>query len=155
MADTLPRYDAGMNTDVHDTVAQQLRRTRQRYTDGRRQLVDVLLGAGRPVTIPELTELGAAQSQSSLYRNLAVMERSGAVHRVVSGADVTRYELTEEHTEHHHHLVCNSCGNVEDLTLPAGIERALARPADEANGKRDFTVQDHRFELMGTCATCT
>jgi Fur family transcriptional regulator, ferric uptake regulator len=144
-----------MNTDVHDLVDQQLRRTRQRYTLGRRQLVELLHGSHRPLTIPELLDSGARQSQSSLYRNLAILEQCGAVHRLTSSDDVARYELAEELSHHHHHLVCSVCGNIEDVTLPAAIEEALHDAADEARTQRDFEVDSHRFELVGTCAGCT
>lgn len=143
-----------MSDNLHDIVDEQLRRTRQRYTRGRRQLVELLDDAKRPVTIPELLELGAGQSQSSLYRNLAILEQCGTVHRMVSSDDVSRYELAEELSEHHHHLVCSICGRLEDVVLPAQIERALSRAADEAKEQRDFEVDSHRLELVGTCPKC-
>lgn len=144
-----------MMTDTHAIVDEQLRRTRQRYTAGRRQLVDLLHTAERPVTIPELMDRGAAQAQSSLYRNLAILEQCGAVHRLASTDDVARYELTEELSGHHHHVVCSVCGRLEDVVLPATIERALASAAEEARRQRDFLVDSHRFELVGTCGDCT
>lgn len=143
-----------MSQDVHDIVDHQLRRTRQRYTLGRQQLVDLLLAARRPVSIPELMELGASQSQSSLYRNLAILEQCGSIRRLTSTDDIARFELAEELSEHHHHLVCNVCGGIEDVTLPESIEQVLDRAAEEARHQRDFAVDSHRFELVGTCATC-
>jgi len=144
-----------MPTDVHATVDEQLRRTRQRYTLGRRQLVDLLLLADRPVTIPDLVVLGAKQSQSSLYRNLAILEQCGAVHRLASTDDVARYELAEELSEHHHHVVCSLCGHIEDVTLAPGIERALGKAASAAREQSNYAVDSHRFELVGTCPDCT
>ena len=144
-----------MSNDVHRIVDEQLRRTRQRYTRGRRALVASLLATGRPVTIGELVASGADQSQSSLYRNLAILEQCGAVHRMASTDDVARYELAEELSEHHHHVVCGLCGRIDDVTLPASIERALAEAAKEAGRQQDYTVDSHRLELLGTCATCT
>jgi Fur family transcriptional regulator, ferric uptake regulator len=143
-----------MTQDLHGTVGEQLRRTRQRYTLGRRQLVELLAGTARPVTIPELVTLGAGQSQSSLYRNLAVLEQCGAVHRLTSTDDVSRYELTEELSEHHHHVVCSVCGHVEDVTLSAEVERALTAAAEQAGQEHDYTVESHRFELVGVCRRC-
>jgi Fur family transcriptional regulator, ferric uptake regulator len=143
-----------MSTEVHTTVDELLRRTRQRYTGGRRQLVQLLMDAGRPVTIPELQGLGAHQSQSSLYRNLATLEQCGVIRRLASTDDVARYELDEELSEHHHHLLCSTCGRLEDVVLPNHIERALAEAAEEARRQADFDVDSHRFELVGTCATC-
>ncbi len=143
-----------MSQDIHAVVDEQLRRTRQRYTPGRRELVEVLCTAARPVTIPELRDSGATQSQSSLYRNLAVLEHCGAVHRVTSSDDVARYELTEELSEHHHHVVCSSCGRIDDVTLTPAIERALAEAAEEARRQRGYLVDSHRLELVGACGTC-
>ena len=145
-----------MSTEIHDLVDEQLRRSRQRYTLGRRQLVDVLVAADRPVTIPELMELGAEQSQSSLYRNLALLEQSGAVHRLASTDDVARYELAEKLSEHHHHhVVCSSCGQIEDVTLSPRIETSLGEAAQAARQQRGYRVDSHRFELVGTCPTCS
>jgi Fur family transcriptional regulator, ferric uptake regulator len=143
-----------MTTDVHAIIDEQLRRTRQRYTLGRQQLVQQLVDAGRPVAIPELLELGSSQSQSSLYRNLATLEQCGVVRRLSSTDDVARYELAEELSEHHHHLLCSTCGRLEDVVLPARIEKALADAAEEARKQADFDVDSHRFELVGTCADC-
>lgn len=143
-----------MTDDTHTTVDELLRRTRQRYTPGRQRLVQLLVDAGRPVTIPELQDLGAPQSQSSLYRNLATLEQCGAVRRLASTDDVARYELTEELSGHHHHLLCSVCGRLEDVVLPPRIEKALADAADEARRQANFDVDSHRFELVGTCAAC-
>lgn len=142
-----------MNEDIHGTVAQQLRRGRQRYTRGRRDLVDLLAGLDRPVTIPELLDAGAGQSQSSLYRNLAILEQCGSVRRLPSVDDVARYELDEELTGHHHHLVCRLCGRVDDVELQASVERALRR-AVEGSGDDGFTIESHRVELVGVCPDC-
>jgi Fur family transcriptional regulator, ferric uptake regulator len=144
-----------MTSDVHQIIDEQLRRTRQRYTLGRQQLIQLLIDAGRPLTIPELLGLGSTQSQSSLYRNLATLEQCGVVRRLASTDDVARYELAEELSEHHHHLLCSSCGRLEDVVLPARIEKALADAAHEARKQADFDVDSHRFELVGTCADCS
>lgn len=143
-----------MAPDLHNIVDEQLRRTRQRYTRGRRQLVELLVETGRPVTIAELLELGASQSQSSLYRNLAILEQCGAVERLTSTDDVARYELTEELSEHHHHVVCSVCGRIDDVVLPPAIERALGAAAAEAHAQRRYTIDSHRLELVGTCGSC-
>lgn len=141
-------------TDVHATVRDQLRRTRQRYTHGRQDLVELLVELARPVTIPELLERGAQQSQSSLYRNLAILERAGAVRRLASVDDVARYELDEHLTEHHHHLVCATCGRIDDISLPDDIERSLMRAVQGASGDHGYQLTSHRLELVGVCADC-
>jgi Fe2+ or Zn2+ uptake regulation protein len=61
--------------------------------------------------------------QSSVYRNLSVLEQVGAVRRVITEEGIARYELAEDLTTHHHHLVCRVCGAVEDVTMPSSLER--------------------------------
>ncbi len=141
-------------TELHDTVRDQLRRTRQRYTRGRQALVEQLVAAGRPVTIPDLMDAGASQSQSSLYRNLAILEQAGAVRRLASVDDTARYELDEDLTHHHHHLVCSACGRIDDVTLPDALERALDQAADRTSGEHGYDLTDHRLELVGVCPDC-
>ena len=60
---------------------------------------------------------------------------AGVVRRLVHGGDHAHYELAEELTEHHHHLICESCGVVRDFTLGGPIERMLDQAfADVAAG---------------------
>lgn len=143
-----------MNTDLHVTVRDQLQRTRQRYTQGRKALVEQLHASGRPVTIPELIDDGADQSQSSLYRNLAILEQCGVVHRLASVDDVARYELDEAITGHHHHVICTTCGRIDDITLPDRLETALDKAADQVGDESGYELSGHRLELVGTCGDC-
>lgn len=143
-----------MTSDLHATIREQLRRTRQRYTLGRQHLVDLLLHVDRPVTIPELIEQGAPQSQSSLYRNLAIMEQCGVVRRLSSVDDVARYELDEELTGHHHHLVCSICGRIDDVTLGEEFERQMHDAAAQTSDQSGYQLSAHRLELVGACPDC-
>ncbi len=140
--------------DLHATANERLRRTRQRYTAGRRQLVELIAHHGRPITIAELQAAGADQAQSSLYRNLAVLEQCGVVRRLVSIDDTARYELDEDLTEHHHHLVCTTCGRIDDVTLPDALERSLHAAVDDASESHGYDLDGHHLELTGTCGDC-
>jgi Fe2+ or Zn2+ uptake regulation protein len=90
-----------------------------------------------------------------VYRNLAVLEQAGAVHRVLTGEEYARYELAEELTEHHHHLVCRSCGMVEDVTVAPALERSMARTAAELARRAGFSGPSHRLDIVGTCRRCS
>ncbi len=143
-----------MNDDVHETIAGRLRRTGQRYTRGRQVLVDLLVSTDRPLTIGELQAAGAPQSQSSLYRNLGVLESCDVVRRLTSVDDVARYELDEDLVGHHHHLVCAVCGRVEDVELPAAVEASLIAAGETARPQQGFRIESHRVEFVGTCRGC-
>jgi Fe2+ or Zn2+ uptake regulation protein len=141
-------------SEIHDAVGARLHAAGQRYTSKRRALVDALRRAGNPVAIADLADPRSGLPQSSVYRNLAVLEQAGAVHRVVTGEEFARYELAEELTEHHHHLVCRSCGTVEDVTVAPGLERSMARAAAELAARAAFSGPSHRLDIVGTCSRC-
>ena len=138
----------------HESVAQALGRVGQRYTRNRAALVDVLAGAGGPLTIAEVLDASAGLPQSSVYRNLAVLEQAGAVRRVIGADELSRYELAEDLTEHHHHLVCLTCGTVADFTVSAGLEKAMAGAVAEVLEGTGFTAESHRLDLLGECREC-
>jgi Fe2+ or Zn2+ uptake regulation protein len=143
-----------MSTEIHDVAAGRLRAQGQRYTTGRRKLVTALVDAGQPMAIPDLLEKDRAVAQSSAYRNLAVLEEAGVVCRIVTSDEFARWELTEDLTEHHHHLICTRCGSVADVTLPSTIERTLDKAISTVESDTGFRTDEHRLDLLGTCASC-
>ena len=140
--------------DLHATVDDRVRQVGQRYTSLRRAVVDVLAGAAGPLTIPEILRAKSGLAQSSLYRTLHLMEEAGVVHRMAGPAGFARYELAEDLTEHHHHLICVSCGDVEDLAASSRVERTVSKVIEEAASRTGFRSQGHRLELVGVCARC-
>lgn len=140
--------------DLHTTVGQRLGAAGRRYTRSRRRVVEVLSDAERPMTIPDLLRAADGLAQSSAYRNLTVLIDAGVVHRIVAGDEYSHFELAEELTRHHHHLVCTRCGRVEDFIAGEELEHRLHRALDDAAGSSGFTVQHHRLDLVGICATC-
>jgi Fe2+ or Zn2+ uptake regulation protein len=140
--------------DVHDTAARRLRAVGQRYTSGRQAVVDVLAASKAPLTIPEVVAGGRRIPQSSAYRSLAVLEQAGVVRRILTSGDFARFELAEDLTEHHHHLVCSTCGGVEDFTAPPALERSLRRAVRDVEDATGFAAAHHRLDLVGVCSAC-
>lgn len=145
-----------MEKALHATVATRMAAIDQRYTRGRRLLVEVLADAPRPLTAAELVAAGPELPQSTAYRNLAVLGQAGVVHRVVGSDDFVRYELAEAVTgRHHHHLVCRLCGAVEDFAVPPALERRVDSLMDDLGADHGFRAEAHRLDVLGTCAACT
>ena len=142
-------------SDLHETAAMLLKAVSQRYTAGRRRLVERLADAGQPLTIVELVGEGRDRvPQSSAYRNLAVLEQAGVARRIVAFGDFARYELAEDLTEHHHHLICSVCGSVEDFAAGRSLERTLDKVMGDAGRANGFVAESHRLDLIGRCAVC-
>ncbi len=143
-----------VHPDMHGEVAGRLAALEQRYTTTRRAVVETLSRAGRPVTIPEILSSTPLLPQSSAYRTLAVLIEAGVARRVTGDGDHGRFELAEELSGHHHHLVCEVCGTVDDVPPSTRLERALDEAARAAAEDQGYTVTGHRFDLVGRCPTC-
>ncbi len=142
-------------TNVHQMAATKLASVNQRYTTNRRLVVDALLTLPGPATIAEVLDACPQLAQSSTYRNLVVLEEVGAVHRIVTSDDHARYELSEEITgHHHHHLICDGCGVILDVTIDASVEAALEAALAKAAAHLRFTGVHHRVDLIGVCNGC-
>jgi Fe2+ or Zn2+ uptake regulation protein len=140
---------------LHDEVSRRLAGLDQRYTPMRRLLVETMAAAGRPLTIPELLEQAPQLPQSSAYRNVTTLIEAGVARRMPGHDDHWRFELAEDLSgHHHHHLVCASCGRVEDVNPSSQLERALHETVRTVEGERGFVVDDHRLDLVGTCSAC-
>jgi Fur family ferric uptake transcriptional regulator len=140
--------------DVHRAVEVRLNDRDQRYNANRRRIVEALAEAASPLTLPELLRRRPSLTQSSTYRNLAALEEARVVRRVVSGSEHAHFELAEDLTEHHHHLVCVDCGSIADVTLEPPLEARLERAFDVAAEARGFRPAGHSIDIYGRCAAC-
>jgi Fur family ferric uptake transcriptional regulator len=142
--------------ELHLAAQRRLAKVGQRHTRQRRAILELIAGAGRPVTVPDLlADDDAEVSQSSLYRNLLVLEDVGVLQRVAGWGNHDRFELSESLSgHHHHHLKCSSCGLVVDIPTNHGFERAMAAEAEKASADLGFEVMGHSVDLYGRCAEC-
>jgi Fur family ferric uptake transcriptional regulator len=128
-------------------------------SDGYRQsaprsaVVETLATLGCSVTAKEIADRlhqrGEDVGVASIYRTLELLERLRLARRVDAGEGTARYEPVDPAGAHHHHLVCDRCGEVaafEDVEL----ERAIARLADRVS----YSVDAHDVTLRGECPAC-
>ena len=140
--------------DLHGVAERRLRRIDQRYTSGRRAIVELLLSTGHPVSIGDIAERLPDLPRSSAYRHLTDLQAAGLIRRVAASDEFTRFELAEDLTEHHHHLLCISCGKVTDVTPPEGFEQQVAAAVSDIAAAAGFQAQSHRLDVLGLCADC-
>ena len=140
--------------DVDQLIASQLQAVGQRYTSNRRRLISILLRSSKPLSINQILDMDPELAQSSVYRNLTVLEEAGSIARIVTSADHARYELAEEILEHHHHIICSPCGEILDFRLSDNIEETLEASLQEIADQLGFTLDTHRLDLIGTCTLC-
>ena len=142
------------NGDLHRVVEQRLRRIDQRYTAGRRAIIDLLTRAGHPVSIGEIASGLPDLPRSSAYRHLVDLQAAGVVRRVAASDEFARFELAEDLTGHHHHLLCLNCGKVTDVTYPPGLERGISEAISQIAEAHGFQPEGHILDVLGLCAAC-
>lgn len=157
MSMNMPTTDpsTGGQSELHTSADALLQSHGHRYTSARRRIVEVLRKISGPVTIPQLIAHDEQLTQSSTYRNLTILEESGVATRVVTPDDHARFELDEALTRHHHHLICTSCGEVQDFELPEALERSLDQELHRIGRNARFDVHRHSLDLLGHCADCS
>jgi len=82
---------------------------------------------------------------ATTYRTVELLRASGAVHPLLGES---RHAYVSCRPEHHHHLVCTSCGGVEETDL-------CAAPSDaELRRRHGFRAATHELDIFGTCRRC-
>ena len=86
-------------------------------------------------------------SLQAVYEALHALTTAGLVRRIEPPGSPARFEGRVG--DNHHHLVCRSCGAVEDFDL-AGLNTKLARIATA----RGYAALGHTLEVAGICSAC-
>lgn len=92
---------------------------------------------------------GRSVGRASVYRILEMLTELRLVTRIDVGQGVARYERHLPDGDHHHHLVCDSCGQIAPFSDPT-LEQAIERVSQRLS----FAVDDHDVVLHGACSDC-
>jgi len=85
---------------------------------------------------------------ATVYRTLQALAEAGQVD-VLRTADGESLYRRCERREHHHHLVCRSCGATVEIDGPS-----VESWASQVGAAHGFTDIEHTIELFGTCQAC-
>ena len=122
-----------------------------RETRARVAILGIFLSAPSPVSVPDvlvvLSESGQVFNKTTLYRELEFLMAEGIVSLALALGSCQYYELSREH---HHHLVCTSCGDIQDIEA----REDLCRFEHELWHERGFRVARHSMEFFGVCRKC-
>ena len=136
-----------------DTALARLRASSGRSGGARRVVVEFLGRQDCCLSAQEIHDAvrneGARIGIASVYRALEGLDELGLAQRVDLGDGVSRYERSDPRGEHHHHLVCDSCGKVE-----AFEDRAMEDAIERVAGGRGYDVAAHDVVLRGACGDC-
>ena len=122
-----------------------------RATPARVAIMQLLEFTREPVDVATITnhliKEDIPTNPATVFRIMNMFTQKGITISIHFQEGKTRYELASK--EHHHHLICENCGRVEDVedTVLPTFERYIAK-------KHNFTVKRHSLEFFGLCASC-
>ncbi len=130
-------------------VSQTLTNHNLKVTEARTALIDLVTKTDKPVDAQFLIE--SLQKEVSIdrvtvFRILNILTEHSILRKLEFGDGKARYELA---TDEHHHLICELCGAIEDVSdcNIAALESDIAK-------KKGFHIRRHSLEFFGFCKTC-
>nr|WP_092068858.1 Fur family transcriptional regulator [Dendrosporobacter quercicolus]NSL47253.1 transcriptional repressor [Dendrosporobacter quercicolus DSM 1736]SDL82365.1 Fur family transcriptional regulator, zinc uptake regulator [Dendrosporobacter quercicolus] len=123
-----------------------------KITPQRRAVITALAKCGKFPTAQRIWDyvrtITPDVSFDTIYRNLSLLVELGIVSEIhTKGREGNVFEIVE--TDHHHHLICVSCGTTQCLDFCPVSHGDLAKA--EAGG---FKITSHSLEFYGYCREC-
>ena len=109
------------------------------------ELLSLLKKAKYPLSVPEMF-FKISANKTTLYRELDWFVAQGLIIEVEFGDGKKRYEVASRN--HHHHLVCKTCGKIEDVEVDEKVLLANIK------NKTRFQINNHSLEFFGKCVNC-
>ncbi len=135
-----------------ERIIQALERAGYQATPNRRLVAELVAATGGHFTAADLLERGRREQvkigRATVFRALDLLTDLRVVERLDLPTGAHAY-VTCDPDEHHHHLVCSSCGHSEDVA-----DGELARLVDDIGRRHGFRIEAHRLELFGICPRC-
>ena len=132
-------------------VMSAIQRSGQRLTPQRMAIAEVLARSPKQASAQELYDRVRRKhpyiGRATVFRSLDMLVQAGLAQRLERPGHVSAYVWCEP--GHHHHLICTSCGNVEELD-----EKAVAPLAEAIVRTRGFRVDHAALDFYGICRAC-
>lgn len=130
-------------------VLRQLSARGFRETSARRAIVETVLNKAGQFTARQLHEelRRWGVGRATVFRTLDLLVDLGVLNRLHTDEYRSTYIVCAD--QHHHHLVCERCGSVQEISDPR-VERAVRAMAVESG----FRAREHHLEIVGVCGRC-
>lgn len=137
-------------TDADEELSERLRERGLRATSQRLVMNRLLRQSNRHLSAEQLLDEASDQlpgvSLPTVYATLELFEQLGIVRRVNGAGGTLRWDTRPDA---HHHMICRSCGRIEDMETPLDLERARRSAA-----RSGFQPDRAEVVVSGLCASC-
>ena len=130
-----------------DLIVQRLELRAHRVTGSRLRVLEALVAAPAHFTVDDVLRLARGVGRATVFRTMKLLQDLNVVCRVLMEDGSLHYRLSTR--GHHHHLVCRSCGRVEDFSTcdVSSLVRDLT-------SSTEYEIEGHWLEVYGRCASC-
>jgi Fur family ferric uptake transcriptional regulator len=118
-----------------------------RVTPSRRAVIAAVLQQDAHFTVDDVLRHCRGAGRATVFRTIRLLTDLGTVCRVLLEDGSLHYRVSQR--GHHHHMVCTSCGGVQDLN-----QCAVGDLIRELTQSSDFEVDGHWLEFYGRCSAC-
>jgi Fe2+ or Zn2+ uptake regulation protein len=140
-----------VNAKIQHDCKEELNEVELRATPARIALMQLLETSDKPIDVKEMIDFLEKEDiktdPATVFRIVNMFTEKGLVKPIQLNEGKFRYELTTRAP--HHHLVCEKCGNIEDISNCniAALEKDIEQ-------KKQFKVTSHSLEFFGICKSC-
>ena len=94
----------------------------------------------------KVRKLHSTISMNTVYQTLDILKSLGLVYQIDLDDKSARFEAN---TQPHHHIVCKSCGKIEDV-----YDERLTKLTAPERFRRNYKISNHSVIFYGICKSC-
>ena len=130
-----------------DLIIERLKLRGHRVTGCRRDVIAALVAVPGHFTVDDVLRLLPAVGRATVFRTMKLLQDLNVVCRVLMEDGSLHYRMSMP--GHHHHVVCRSCGRVEDFATCD-----VSALVDQLTRSTDYEIEGHWLEVYGQCSSC-
>lgn len=119
-------------------------------TPQRKTIFEIITDASDHPTAADIIERlkarGCSYAYGTVYNSLRYLTEEGLIRELRLEGDASRYDAR---TEDHQHIVCTSCGRVDEV-FSAAPQDWIERVAKETG----YRIDEEQFLFKGVCGSC-
>lgn len=133
-------------------IIQQFKKKGYRITQSRDAILDIFSKSKKPLAADEIEDILTSKkvdvNTTTIYREIEFLLKEEIIKQIDFRDKKKRYEFS--YLPHHHHLVCENCDAIQDVTLNNILHKEEKRISKE----NSFKIMDHSLEFYGLCKKC-
>ena len=131
-----------------ESVIRRVAALGHRITPSRVAVIAAVLAQGGHFSVDDILRTARNVGRATVFRTMRLLTDLDILCRVLLEDGSLHYRVSRR-DDHHHHLVCVSCGNVRELE-----DCAVGDLVPDLAAATDYDIDGHWLEFYGRCASC-